>query len=405
MLDGLLRLLAERVLPDLYAPHPSHAFDGPFTRISTPAGTFVVILSSIKDAPSHGNLVHVSFTPLASASDDDRALKFAADLYPAAVDVRRRPEADRGRTAAWSWAAELDDGSMRYDVDDDRQTYRATFVADGRKLRLEIDICHTTPYSTLGPMSFARFMPSSIYWHAFSTRSDAHVVLSEASGRVLYESDGLAHLEKNWGALNRISLTDGSGPGFPTGGWLWGQAFCRQSAGSLVFAGGDVVYPVRSLFLAVRTPAGRAWNFGPVSTTQLFGLGPGIVVEHDSRQGAIGIVTTDHLRGRRVRVKAQAPVETFMPMAAPLPGGHDTGCARAAAAGADRADCHESYAARYDVVLEERRWTLSGPRYEVAERLDLEEGAPLEFGGQFSHWAREKAQLALSTRVYTQPSS
>ena len=58
--------------------------------------------------------------------------------------------------------------------------------------------------------------------------------------------------------------------------------------------------------------------------------------------------------------------------------------------GADpRTDCHESFAAHYDVSLEERSWKM---RYEEVERLDLEEGAPLEFGGSFSHWSREKAE-------------
>ena len=145
---------------------------------------------------------------------------------------------------------------------------------------------------------------------------------------------------------------------------------------------------LRSLFLAVRSPTGRSWNFGPVSTTQILGYGLGITIEHDSRSGSVGVVATDHLRGRRVRIKAQAAVDTFVPMAASLPDGHQSGCACARDEQAEHADCHESFATDYDCVLEERRWM----RYEQVERLDLEEGGALEFGGLFSHWSREKGE-------------
>jgi hypothetical protein len=58
-----------------------------------------------------------------------------------------------------------------------------------------------------------------------------------------------------------------------------------------------------------------------------------------------------------------------------------------------RTDCHESFSARYSVVLEERRWTGGWPRFVQVEDLDMEEGAPLEFGGAFSHWYTERKSL------------
>jgi hypothetical protein len=289
-------------------------------------------MSSVWRADKRPHLCHVSFTPLPSAAPATQRLRFFQDIYPDRMGVERRTSDDRGRTGAFTLSAQTAEATLSYEVDGERQQYRDTFVTDGRHVKLDIDITRNTPYSTLGPMWISRFLPLPIYWHVFSTRSRAHVVLSDAkTGESLLETDGDAHQEKNWGKSEHVAgrvtlnllLT---GTGFPSGGWLWGQGFCRQQIGSFCFAGGDVAPGLRSLFLGVRTPGGRSWSFGPAGTVQLFGRGPFIGVDHDSRAGSIGLVVTDYLRGRRLRIRGRAPLDTFLGMAAPMPEGHREGC-------------------------------------------------------------------------------
>lgn len=204
MLTWLNDLIA-RTISDLYTPHQSHAFDGPFTRISTPHGTFVLIMSSVWRAETRPHLCHVSFTPLPTSSRDIKSLRFFEDFYPARMAVERRKHDDEGRVGAYTLAAENEKGSYRYKVDKAQQAYRHSFQTfDGRALQLKIDIDRNTPHSTLGPMWISRFFPLPIYWHVFSTRSHAHVVLSDTStGKTLLDTEGLAHQEKNWGAFAR----------------------------------------------------------------------------------------------------------------------------------------------------------------------------------------------------------
>lgn len=174
-------------------------------------------------------------------------------------------------------------------------------------------------------------------------------------------------------------MTSRTGSGFPSGGWLWGQGFCRGSTGSFSFAGGDVNPLIRSLFFSVDTPQGRSWHFGPAGTAQVFHRGPGLSMSSDSRNGSISLVVTDWVGGRRLRVKGEAPADSFLSMSAPMPEGHRPGY------------CHESFQARYEVVLEERSWRGIWPRFVLVEGpLELEEGAPLEFGGNLDGFAKNQ---------------
>jgi hypothetical protein len=148
-------------------------------------------------------------------------------------------------------------------------------------------------------------------------------------------------------------------------------------AGSLVVAGGNVAPGLRTMLCALDSPGGRRWRFGPASMVQLFGRGPGLQLAHDSRRGALHLKLTDWRRGRRLHVDAHAEPATFSSFYAPMPEGHR------------EAFCHESMHARYDVRLEERRWTPWPTWTTVEGPLVLEDEGALEFGGSWSHWAEE----------------
>lgn len=159
------------------------------------------------------HLCHVSFTPLPSASDKVKSLRFFEDIYPDNTTVNRRKNDDVGPVGAYTLSAETKEGGRhRYVVDPDRQVYTHTFsTQDGRSLRLNVEITDNEPYSTLGPMGLARFLPLPIYWHVFSVRSTARVILSDSvTGETLLETEGLAHQEKNWGERLAVRVDGGT---------------------------------------------------------------------------------------------------------------------------------------------------------------------------------------------------
>lgn len=133
--------------------------------------------------------------------------------------------------------------------------------------------------------------------------------------------------------------------------------------GSLAVAGGIVTPFLTAFMLAFRSPTNpsRNWNFGPAWTMKLFGFSPfAKIVKNDSTKGEIELRFTNPLRGQRIVIAGQAPVDTFQVMAAPLPRGHT------------RMYCHESFQAVYKVTCFEKPWFRP---WQKVEEVDLDNSA------------------------------
>eukprot|EP01117_Protostelium_nocturnum_P004553 TRINITY_DN1643_c1_g1_i1.p1 TRINITY_DN1643_c1_g1~~TRINITY_DN1643_c1_g1_i1.p1 ORF type:complete len:365 (+),score=121.08 TRINITY_DN1643_c1_g1_i1:83-1177(+) len=361
------------MLSDLYQPHTIWASDGLYTRIQLPSGTLCVIISAIWRVKERPFLIHMSFTPL-NFLKQVQSRRFHRDFFPERIVADRRKEDDGEGVAAFTLSSSVPEikGSFTYAVDPKVQIYSLLFEDEEMgNVNLSIKLSDKTAHSLLGPMSFGRFLPLPVQWHVFSTRSVALVEMStekkEGEGGLNWKEKGYAHIEKNFGI------------GFPSS-WIWIQAFADSDKGSLVVAGGRLVAGVRSFMVALRSPQGRNWDFGPIGTLQLLGWGVGSsMTQMDSEKGVIELTCTDWVRGRRIHIFGKTELDTFIGLTAPLSTGHQKGY------------CDESFEAVYEVEMLSLGWN----GWNVVEKIVMRQGA-MEFGGDWSHWWRERKGLQSS---------
>ncbi|OBZ77245.1 hypothetical protein A0H81_02106 [Grifola frondosa] len=208
-----------------------------------------------------------------------------------------------------------------------------------------------------GIAHLSRLLP--LNWHVRSTASIARYTLTHAG--VTREGGGLAHIEKNWGSS------------FPRG-WIWSQSLALDAGKTLCLAGGTALPGIHAYLVGYRSPA-CTWDFRPPFAVAVGHIAPFMRVRHDSVAGTVDLRVQTWTR--KLVVKMQAPVDSFVGLPAPLKNGHKPEYA------------FESFAASTWISAWHRRWPFGkwilvekGPCGQTAEGGPC---AALEFGGSFSH--------------------
>ncbi|KAI0646171.1 hypothetical protein C8Q79DRAFT_926201 [Trametes meyenii] len=358
-------------LRDHFAPHLSRRFDGYYTRTQTEDGaTIAVIFCWVKGAKRRGNLVLVLYQPGAGAGLSIPAFKhqFFPDHFDVSVGEATRGDSPQGFviTAPGIGSMKVSSNTIEYDI-----------AVPEKDLRLNLVLTDHTPWSRTDPLDgpmgpilhLSRLLP--LNWHVRSTQSVASYTLAHgpagAGESPSLSGTGQAHAEKNWGAS------------FPQG-WIWAQAFSADGRHTLCVAGGAALpwVPLQAYLVGYRSPACGAWDFRPPFALAVGPLAPFIHVRHDSRRGVVEMDVTTWTR--RLRVKIEAPLESFVGITAPLKDGHALDFA------------HESFEARVSVEVFSRRWPWS--KWELVEEAVLGQTGGgvncgvLEFGGSFSHFRK-----------------
>ncbi|TBU37105.1 hypothetical protein BD309DRAFT_657486 [Dichomitus squalens] len=405
---------------DHYAPHLKRAFNGYYTRVQLADGaTLAVIFCWVRKAPERKNLVLVCYTPcvrppvvppsqgpstatLAGSSTgnttlpgdttpglpypcaDSRAFKY--EFYPENFELTVGPP--RQPHASFTISAPRV-GHMKVTADE----VEYCISVPERNLHVHLALDAHVPWDPAqprrGPMGRILHLSSllPLNWHVRSTASRATYAVAHHGKKV--RGVGLAHVENNWGNS------------FPTG-WIWAQAFDApprvdadgsvdaptdsegggedvggepdEGTRSFAMAGGRAFMGVQAYLVGYRSPKCN-WDFRPPVAMGVGKLAPFMDVRHDSRSGGVAI----RLRTwrRRLEVAIEAPPETFIGMAAPLPKGHEPGFAR------------ESFQATVHVKAERRRWPWPWSQWDVVDEVVLGRTADglscgaLEFGGAF----------------------
>ncbi|KZT57176.1 hypothetical protein CALCODRAFT_483388 [Calocera cornea HHB12733] len=408
LLDLLLpRSLSTRLIPreDHYAPHPKAGFEGWYMRVKLRGGGDVVcIVCTVRGAEGRGNYVHWSYQPGTVTGEEagggkaqgggEQLPKQVYNLFPASIEESLLPpdassphklftllapglcEFTRS-TAGVSVYLNLPGGLyVKLTVED----MRPVRGGEGRELD--------------GPegawAKLAEGLP--LHWHVLTLGGLANVEVwrtkaGEEDGEgmdgmeqgvggegrkakvgLLLRGEGIAHCEKNWGL------------GFPRG-WVWSQAFSSSSdpsvpGASFALAGGKILAQ-RAYMVLFRSPAtGREWDFRPPWTVLLFGRGVTIREELDRQGDGLVLDVCDWRRRVVVRVKAQEPRDTWLPMHCPLRNGH-------------RVFASETFTATATVDAFERRgawvcaWLWGGGGWQWVESQNFDQVA-FELGGDYA---------------------
>ncbi|KIP02434.1 hypothetical protein PHLGIDRAFT_122473 [Phlebiopsis gigantea 11061_1 CR5-6] len=255
---------------------------------------------------------------------------------------------------------ELDGGTIEYSVRLD-------------ELDLALRITEPTFWSDdaplAGPMGvltlFSRFLP--LNWHVFSTSSKATYSLRH-SGKTQCGT-GISHVEKNWGKS------------FPPG-WIWSQSFAStEHPKSLALAGGVALPGIEAYLVGYRSPS-LHWDFGPPFAMGTTWFSPFMNVHHDSKAGTFRLAVQTFRR--KLVIKVDAPVDSFIGLAAPLAGGHRPMFAFESFAGT-------SWVEAWGRSYPWQDWTLleEGP---CGLTRDGNPCSALEFGGALSHLVSEHSK-------------
>jgi len=232
------------------------------------------------------------------------------------------------------------------------------------QLDLTVSLTKLVPWSPAqpleGPMGafthLSHLLP--LNWAVHSTCSKAEIHLSY-EGRTEHIR-GVAHVEKNWGNS------------FPAG-WIWSQSF-GMGGKSFALAGGAALPGVQAYLIGYRSSK-CDWDFKPPFTVGVGPFSPFMTVKHDSRTGTVDLVVCTFTR--KLVIKINAPVDTFIPFPAPMKEGHRLGFA------------HESFRGQTWIEAWNRRWPWETWTLVENGFCGLtEDGEPcsaLEFGGSFCH--------------------
>lgn len=350
---------------DHFAPHAYAGFEGHYSRTQLDdGGTLAVIFCWVKRASTRPNLVHVSYTPPPSGSS---LPAFKHEFFPDHIEIPTYEKLADGRQP---FAVHMPDvGTMEVKADSVEYTVRTK----DPELYLNLRISDRIPWSDdtplAGPMGvlalMSRLLP--LNWHVWCTDSKAAYTLSYA-GKT-HTGTGASHVEKNWGTS------------FPPG-WIWSQSFSStELKKSLCLAGGAALPGVQAYLIGYRS-ASLHWDFRPPFSMGLWKLSPFMTVKRDSRTGIFHLTVQTFLR--KLVIRASAPPDSFMGLAAPYADGHRPMYALESFVG-------RTWVEAWGRAYPWQRWTL------------LEEGecgvtaggtscSALEFGGTFSHLVEEHAR-------------
>ncbi|GBE87713.1 hypothetical protein SCP_1103900 [Sparassis crispa] len=340
---------------DHFAPHPPSGFEGYYSRtLLDNGGTLAIIFCWVKDAKSRGDMVYVSYHPTEAGGISEFQHVFFVDCINAQVDhyTPNQPLSFTLRAPSIG-SLEVTPRSMNYAIS-----------VSNCQLDLTLSLDNPTPWSKsrplegpMGPFThLSHLLP--LNWTVHSISSTAKLTLTY-SGQT-HSVSGVTHMEKNWGTS------------FPEG-WIWGQSF-STAARSFCLAGGAALPGVHAYLVGYRSAACN-WDFRPPFTVSIGLISPFIIIKHDSRKGTVDMELRTFTR--KLVVRMDAPIDSFLPFPAPLKEGHRSGYA------------YESFKARTWVEAWSRRWPWQN--WKLIEKGFCgmtEDGTPcsaLEFGGSFCH--------------------
>ena len=347
---------------DHFGPHTYAPFEGYYSRTQLDdGGTLAVIFCWVKNAPHRANLVHLSYTPARTTLSPNT---FKYEVFPDDMSIstfyqpqgKHQPFTVEVKDAG---TMELKGGSIEYRI-----------RLEEHEVELNLRITEPTSWShdvpLAGPMGlltlFSRFLP--LNWHVFCTSSQATYTLRHR-GKT-QSGTGISHVEKNWGSS------------FPSG-WIWSQSFAStKPTKSLALAGGVALPGIEAYLVGYRSPS-LCWDFRPPFAMGTTWFSPFMSVHHDSKAGTFRL-TVQTFR-RKLVIKVNAPVDSFIGLAAPLADGHHPMFAFESFVGATQVEAWgRAYPWQSWILLEE------GPCGLTRDGIPC---SALEFGGTFSHLVSE----------------
>lgn len=334
-----------------FAPHVAKPgnFEGWYSRISSPEGSFGLIFGAYAPNPSYTQpLALVSLIMLPREAKQLTSIDAFPDINSIRVTTNSaNVTADPGdkEDAVFKWEAQ---GMGQFECDG--QTQIANFTLPGGA---SITAAFSSPMpwgpKGEGPEGWVHRLPLfGLEWFVFSLRSNVVFSLKDpASGLQLEGVRGTAHMEKNWGTS------------FPDA-WMWAQGENSTAATCLAVAGGPTAVgplPVTAFLLGFRSPKVGAWSFHPqdpavFSTT------------HDGCAGTWEINATTLTRKLVVRIHTPGSRASFAPVQCPTKLGF-------------AATSEESYSAVATVSA------YSGIQHNQLLETQVIHGVALEFGGDF----------------------
>lgn len=228
--------------------------------------------------------------------------------------------------------------------------YKIQFDDDNQ---VELRINGQTPWSRAnwGPEGMAEYLGPllPLHWSVFSVKSNvtAKYTLGNYDKSNIFESRGIAHMEKNWGSS------------FPQM-WIWAQSFSDDH--EIVLAGGDIGVAsnlMPRIYLALIRTKNVELNWFPSDAL----LRP-LRVKLDPKNGKL--VAYGFQRGLMIVLNFNAMQDTFSKVQCPTVNGFVD-------------DSIESYSANMQLEIRNMR---SGV---LIERVSVKQKAALEFGGSLMH--------------------
>ncbi|KAK1927138.1 hypothetical protein DB88DRAFT_476877 [Papiliotrema laurentii] len=339
---------------DHYAPHPSAAFEGYYSRFSLPDHSSVcLIVSSVPAAERSATSIadlrsKRPFYIVLTYTGPDSSRVVQKEFWPDAFAVDDAHKDTIGFTIAW------DSGHLKWDRRTDTVSWNldtpvARFIAEtnGERVPWKKGDRRSTPAGLIASL------PSPIQWHVHSLSSDCTFELSLPEEGIEDEGQAKVHYEKNWA----VSFPDS---------YIWLQARDHERQTGVCLAGGSLLPGVQAFLVGYHGShaVNRHVSYIPWSIFGFTLSGLSTTISWPERQFKVDI------QGwfKRLRITATAPKETFFNFAAPLRTGHQPDY------------CTQSYQTTVEVEVSERQWPWQG--WVVTEREEYERGG-MEFGGEF----------------------
>ena len=338
-----------RVEMQHYAPHPSAAFEGYYSKFDIAGGSHIaLIICSIPSAKSRPHMV--SFTYYAdSGKRIFQREHFVNEIEQVTID--KSTKAFEVRVPGMGYMRTDGQGITKYDIK----------AEDGSwGLQAQCDDYMPWRSDKCTPEGWLVHLPLPLHWHVHSLCSPCSFALSIPSLGPTLDTAGrtnraTVHQEKNWAN----SFPDAH---------MWVQAWDASSNRGICLAGGKIMYNTAYL-LGYRSPSLNLDFVPPFSVSYLNLFNPFMTVVNDWKSRTFTLSVSNYFY--RLELKAHAPKEPgWFGLASPFPDGHRPNF------------CRESFVATIQVRISERvGWMPWSPWKQV--QLDTFENASLEFAGGY----------------------
>jgi hypothetical protein len=327
-----------------YAPHKRSAFEGYYSKFDLPSGAHIALIICSVPAADKNPQHLLNFTYYTKSG---HAIfhheHFVSEIYQLVTDSK--PHAFELRVPGIGFMRCDADSTTTYELECPEWTFKATTT-------------DRTPWdqSTQTPEGWLVHLPLPLHWHVHSFASPCTFKLGIPSWDLPPEDcEGTVtvHQEKNWANS------------FPSA-HIWIQAHSPSTNSSICLAGGKIL-GMTAYLLGYRSPS-HSVSFTPPSALAFFGLSPCMSIDIDWENRAFSLVVNGVWK--KIEVRASSPKDRgWFGLASPFPEGFRKNFLT------------ESFIAKVEVVVSERRWPLLGAWREV--KREAFENASLEFGGEY----------------------